>query len=376
MKAITIYININNLRKYLPNFSDYEEWKKISIFWLLKKVIFPEGLASALYFFGSFTLALPFYYNYYYYYDYEESVKGYLARVIFLRTFILLIMNTFKILSMGSPISFRNYIPNDSIIPSLSAILLMIIIPIYVLISLYYFFFGKKFTYLGKIFSIFFIVSIAVEVVISLHVMTAQINKKNAFQSEKSSFVRSFMYYFHAKMKSSNESEGIKFANSLFHALADKAVRNYIFGIGPYSVGSREEEEISKKDLGIQELLTLQFRYTLFESILKLPEAQKNFDLWQTNNKNHDDIMAQIFKEYQEKMEHAKANKNQMNDDENLNRNENINSNKTNDKDPDESTNVDDNINHDIDEVLFSKSSKKLWSALLGVHVEDYNFIK
>ena len=372
-KAITIYININNLRKYLPSFSDYEEWKKMSILWLLKKILFPEGLVSALYMIGSFTLAIPFYYNYYYYYDYEDSVKGYLARVIFLRTYILLLMNTFKMLSIGSPISFRKYIPNESIIPSISAILLIIIIPIYILISLYYFFFGKKYTYFGKFFSLIFIISIAIETVISLHVMTAQINKKNAFQGERKSFIRSYMHYFHTKMKNSNEKEALKFANSLFHALVDKSVRNYIFGIGPYAVGSREEEEKSNKDLGIQELLTLQFRYTLFESLLKLPEAQKNFDLWQTNNKNHEDIMAEIFKEYKTKMENAKETKNHMNEEKELDGNENIQRNYADDIGDDKNRTNNTEKDEDIeDEIILSK---KLWSALLGVHIEDYDFI-
>jgi len=174
-----------------------------------------------------------------------------------------------------------------------------------------------------------------------------------------------------------------RFATSLYYALIDKAVRNYIFGIGPYSVGSEEEDIISKKDLGIQELLTLQFRYTLYETILKLPESQKCYEMYNDSTQRHQDSINQIFKEYQEKIDKIKKNKNDNNNndnnddtnDDNTNNNTNDNTNDTNNNNTNNNNmNTNNNNTTDNDDDNF-KSSKRLWSALVGVHIEDYNFL-
>jgi hypothetical protein len=124
-------------------------------------------------------------------------------------------MNTFKLLAMGSPISIRKYISNDSIIPPLASISLIIIVPIYLLILLYYFCFGYKYTYMGKLLSLIFIISIALESVISLHSLTAQINKKNAFKDDRKSFIQSFMYYFHTKFNNTDEKDALRYYHIL-----------------------------------------------------------------------------------------------------------------------------------------------------------------
>ena len=83
--------------------------------------------------------------------------------------------------------------------------------------------------------------------------------------------------------------------------------------------------------------------------------------------------MAEIFKEYKTKMENAKETKNHMNEEKELDGNENIQRNYADDIDDDKNRTNNTEKDEDIeDEIILSK---KLWSALLGVHIEDYNFI-
>jgi len=370
--SIIVYCNTMNVKKYLPSFSSLEEWKKISIFWLLNRIFFPEGIVSIAFMLGSIILSFPLYYNFYNYYEYEDNIKAYLARETLLRTIILLIINSLKLLAIGSPLSFRKYTYED-LFPPIMTLLLFILIPLLLLIQLYFIFFGYKYTYIGKILSLFFLIAIVVQVLLSSTIISIPLHKREVFNKLKTNFIKSFMFYFHMRLNNKNEKDTMRFANSLFYALIDKTIRNFIFGMGPNMEDAATIE--------VKESLILFFRYTLFESLMNLPELQKVFEDCETNQKMHDEKMNQIFNEGKERLKKAKENN--RNNNNNNDNNKNDENNKKNDDDNNnnikyenkssKNSNDNDNINIDDDQILLL--IKKLWSDLLGVKIEDYNYI-
>jgi hypothetical protein len=106
--------------------------------------------------------------------------------------------------------------------------------------------------------------------------------------------------------------------------------------------------------------------------------------MYNDSTQRHHDNINQIFKQYQEKIEKIKKNENEYNNNDNNNDNNTNNNDNTNDNNNDTSnsnlntnnnTNDDDNDNNTTNDYDDFKSSKKLWSALVGVHIEDYNFL-
>lgn len=367
-KSILIYNNTKNLRKYLPSFSSLEEWKKISVLWLLNRIFLPDGLVSIAFMLGSVVLSFPLYYNFYHYYEYQDNIKAYLARETVLRTIILLIINVLKLLAIGSPISFRRYVLEDLYSP-IATLSLFVFIPLFLLIQLYFIFFGYKYTYMGKLLSLFFLISIVVQVLLSSSIISIPLHKREAFTKLKTNFINSFMLYFQSRLNNKDKKDTMRFAYSLYYALIDKTIRNYIFAMGP---------NIEDTSIGVKESLILYFRYTLFESLMNLPDVQKIFEDWETSKKEHDERMNQIFNEGKERLKKAKErnNKNDNDNDDKANKEYEYTSKNANDTNTiNEKSNNNDTDNMGIDDDLILILIKKLWSDLLGVKIEDYNIL-